>query len=66
MSELAEIRRRFAQLQQQNAALDACNKQLTRDNARFLKEAQAAASQVNDLQEDDLPVGKQIKIPLSE
>ena len=61
MSELAELLRRFAQLQQQNAALDACNKQLTRDNACFLKEAQAAALQVNDLQEETADLRTQLQ-----
>ena len=61
MSELAELRRRFAQLQQQNAALDACNKQLARDNERFLKEAQAAAEQVNDLQEETADLRTQLQ-----
>ncbi|MEQ9407729.1 MAG: IS66 family transposase [Fuerstiella sp.] len=61
MSELAELRRRFAQLQQQNAELDACNEQLTRDNERFLKEAQAAVAQVNDLQEENTDLRTQLQ-----
>lgn len=68
MNEIAELRRLHAQLQQQNAALTACNEQqsesieqLTRDNERFLIDAKSAAAQVSDLQQENTDLRTQLQ-----
>ena len=61
MNEMAELRRLYEQQQQQNAALAACNEQLTRDNERFLNDAKSAAAQVSDLQQENTDLRTQLQ-----